>query len=241
MAIGGLVKTPFGIAQKLYMKILGLAAVLVIVTFIIDFNDSSQPFQIGIWLTLAGAGVLTLWSFGSSLKEFNFNDPSNRVSVCNTLNIGGILIPALVSAFTLPYLSERIAFNVLSSFGGAILLSRGRVDSLTDESPTEVLTSPTLLHPDLRGHGIIIIVLLFALLLLCVISKSKYKPSAGMFLLLSFPLLALSSVFLFRILTEGGSYVALGGGAAAWVILVCSALISIISYRSIRNGGACAI
>ncbi len=238
LAIGGLIKTPFGIPQKLFLGTLGLGALLTVLAFIIDVNrDIVELNASGIWLALIGGGVLTFQLFLSMIKErtLNVGGSEHQISSCNLWNVGGLLLPALASTFAFPYLSELYSLDL--SLGVSITSPTttllGGVDGIR--------TSPTLLDPSLRGTGVIVIVLLLVLFLLCLISIGSKKPPASFFLLFSFPVMAVSSTFLFRAFSAGVSFSRNGAGAGAWVILICSFIVVVIAFRSVRSGGACAI
>lgn len=206
LVIGTLTKSPFNIPNQVWAGILGFTGLLLTLAYILD---NSGDLKIGIWIAFAASILLVLKMLGDAFSgAFKSGESKKELSVCNTQNILGLAIPALIALLFFPYVS-------LFVLPGIAL----RPEKLLDlYEATGIITA-------------ILLILLIVSTLLAQISKSIKIPAA-LPLKLSTPLLAIHSTFIFRMLSSDNN---IGAGAANWVIFITSLFIFLIAARSFKE------
>ncbi len=248
LLFAGLFDKPFGIPKKLYVSTIGFAGVAIVLAAIFDNTLLDFKESYGLYIALAGTSLIAGQGFriinSKEKATFGFN---SKISKCNMLNIGGLLIIALVATLSFNYAS-KIPLESLSQLIQADESNpTSALSNLNPDSLFDLTKGIKLFSPEYRVLGILTVLLIAALFALVVAgrvlninSKQKKEMPAAPFLLFSLGLMTLHTPFIFRILTpQAASTVPLsspGAEAANWVIFICAAIIFAISVHSVRAG-----
>ena len=220
LLFGGLVKTPFGIPQKLYFSVIGLTSFFIVLLYIFDAS-SVENVSSGVWIALSGAVLLVLQTIYNLLTDKNFKlDTNQSISKCGLYNIGGLALLGGIAAFFFSYNSETVKLG----FG-----------SIKKQPIQNFYNEPILFSDNLKLLSIFSIILLGCLFISCILHKTSLKAPSSLFLLFSVPIFFMNSTFIFNIFSTNSPFENIGGGAGNWVLFICSGAISVIAYREIRS------
>lgn len=213
LAFAGLYERPFGIQQRFYLGSVAISSLLVTIGFfefsrnLVDNEASDATLSPGIWITLIGAGILTLGFIGTLGQERKTMGKEPRPSKCAVTYLALLPTPAILATLTLAYDTSSIENSAFLSY---------REPGITTT---------------------IILVLLVTTAVITSLSGTKLNPPAILYMFLSAPLVAITSPFIFRGFNAKSQdhEIFHGGGAANWFVFITAIFMLVISVRAARQ------